>query len=69
MTYKKLQKTKTVHIFIDKLGKYVKANVSTKPFFDSENLAVTLKGNFNKYFYFEIHINNEYDFNKYKIKY
>jgi len=68
MTYKKLQQSKKAQIFIDKLGKYVKARVTTTPFFDSDKLAVILKGNFNKSFDFEIHINNEEDFNQYKIK-
>ena len=68
MTYKKLQQSKKAQVFIEQLGKYVKAKVTTIPFFDSDKLAVTLKGKFNKSFDFEIHINNEEDFNQYKIK-
>jgi len=68
MTYIQLQHSKKAQVFIEQLGKYVKAKVTTKPFFDSDKLAVTLKGAFNKSFDFEVHINNEDEFNQYKIK-
>jgi len=67
MTYKQLQHSKKAKVFIEKLGKYVKAKVTTTPFFDSDKLSITLKGNFNKSFDFEIHINSEDEFNQYKI--
>jgi hypothetical protein len=68
MTYTQLQNSKKAQVFIEQLGKYVKARVTTTPFFGSDKLAVTLKGKFNKSFDFEIHINNEKDFEQYKIK-
>lgn len=68
MTYSQLQKSKNAQVYFDQLGKYVKAKVTTMPFFDSDRLAVILKGSFNKTMNFEIHINNENDFNNYKIK-